>query len=286
MAPSSAARSGGSSPRVRGKLPFGIHIRDGRRLIPARAGKTPRPRPPPCSPRAHPRACGENPVCAVISTSCRGSSPRVRGKHTGRMSTSHATGLIPARAGKTRQRMGQWEGPRAHPRACGENRSTITARRRKLGSSPRVRGKRVGIVESAADFGLIPARAGKTPLPCPSRSGTWAHPRACGENSYTDLTAPTTAGSSPRVRGKLIEVERSTGDIGLIPARAGKTRRPGGRRSGVSAHPRACGENDVRRANGQEAVGSSPRVRGKLHAYRPDTTACRLIPARAGKTSG
>ena len=173
---------------------------------------------------------------------------------------------------------------RAHPRACGENGRGPCGLGARRGSSPRVRGKLPFGIHIRDGRRLIPARAGKTPLPCPSRSGTWAHPRACGENSYTDLTAPTTAGSSPRVRGKLIEVERSTGDIGLIPARAGKTRRPGGRRSGVSAHPRACGENFTLTVQTRRPVGSSPRVRGKHQARNHVLERAGLIPARAGKT--
>ena len=60
MAPSSAARSGGSSPRVRGKQAAFEVARGDRGLIPACAGKT---RPMPgrrCSGWAHPRVCGEN----------------------------------------------------------------------------------------------------------------------------------------------------------------------------------------------------------------------------------
>ena len=65
---SQADREGGSSPRVRGKL---LLLRWGprsRRLIPARAGKTPMTPRPPCTGPAHPRACGENQYsCAALS---------------------------------------------------------------------------------------------------------------------------------------------------------------------------------------------------------------------------
>ena len=92
------------------------------------------------------------------------------------------------------------------------------------GSSPRVRGKPRRAHGRRAGGRLIPACAGKTrPVPARQVRGR-AHPRVCGENSLAAQDSERAWGSSPRVRGKLIEVERSTGDIGLIPACAGKTR--------------------------------------------------------------
>ena len=91
-------------------------------------------------------------------------------------------------------------------------------------------------------------------------------------------------GSSPRGRGKQgppYEVRRG---VGLIPARAGKTRLQ--RRSYVwrGAHPRAGGENLCVCGGVVGDPGSSPRGRGK----RPESPArwplAGLIPARAGKT--
>ena len=74
----------GSSPRMRGKHPLnGFHPRCGR-LIPAHAGKTA------ASPLdcvrfpAHPRACGENRGPFAVWVYAWGSSPRMRGKRSGR----------------------------------------------------------------------------------------------------------------------------------------------------------------------------------------------------------
>ena len=53
-------RGVGSSPRVRGKLGVGVVAGLLRRLIPACAGKTPRPRHSKIRLWAHPRVCGEN----------------------------------------------------------------------------------------------------------------------------------------------------------------------------------------------------------------------------------
>ena len=132
--------------------------------------------------------------------------------------------------------------------------------------------------------GLIPARAGKTGAPARRHQGDWAHPRACGENLLLKAINQFSQGSSPRVRGK----HESVGSLGrvsrLIPARAGKTRRGGGRARCTAAHPRACGENRARLARAPAQVGSSPRVRGKHRRLLALPALRRLIPARAGKT--
>ena len=76
--------------------------------------------------------------------------------------------------------------------------------------------------------GLIPARAGKTKPKLWSASSTGAHPRAGGKNLKHGNQDRPELGSSPRGRGKqgiLVETEKQ---VGLIPARAGKTRDPGG----------------------------------------------------------
>ena len=92
-------------------------------------------------------------------------------------------------------------------------------------------------------------------------------------------------GSSPRVRGKLPRQSGKTFLLGLIPARAGKTRCCA-RGVGVPpAHPRACGENKIAVRPEKSAVGSSPRVRGKRRDGCCGWGSCGLIPARAGKTA-
>ena len=193
--------------------------------------------------------------------------------------------LIPARAGKTPLEHWNHAWGRAHPRACGENAMTSPSPDSLPGSSPRVRGKRAHYNVDVNGTGLIPARAGKTSwmeTPLPQRR---AHPRACGENLTWCSSTWGTGGSSPRVRGKLTVARPPGAAQGLIPARAGKTRRrsqgPGGRR----AHPRACGENAQVYNDILPGGGSSPRVRGKRGRRQGHRRPGGLIPARAGKTS-
>ena len=93
--------SSGSSPRGRGKPSKSQLSPRPRRLIPARAGKTARPRPPTSQARAHPRAGGENDALSGASSSWKGSSPRGRGKRDHAAAPARHDRLIPARAGKT-----------------------------------------------------------------------------------------------------------------------------------------------------------------------------------------
>ena len=254
----------GSSPRVRGKRLASGDLRQVLRLIPACAGKTtarrktrmipgssPRVRgkPPPHarpspSSPAHPRVCGENAVAAGGAHDVPGSSPRVRGKLVGHHPRRARPGLIPACAGKTPRRLLHHPAAPAHPRVCGENPSNPARKPCGGGSSPRVRGKPGG-------------RA-------------W---RACRRG-----------GSSPRVRGKQPARHRHEPVGGLIPACAGKTRGDPHPWTAGPAHPRVCGENDVKKTNDSDFKGSSPRVRGKRTSGPRSPWTRRLIPACAGKT--
>ena len=71
---------------------------------------------------------------------------------------------------------------------------------------------------------------------------------------------------------------------GLIPAHAGKTRRPRRRRGEWTAHPRSRGENLSCGHDDGSFQGSSPLTRGKLPHRGSGRKAGRLIPAHAGKT--
>ena len=73
-----------------------------------------------------------------------------------------AHGLIPAHAGKTAAGPNREGKGSAHPRACGENPVTASHSIPPMGSSPRMRGKRICRLTKSPCQGLIPAHAGKT----------------------------------------------------------------------------------------------------------------------------
>ena len=281
-----------------------------------------------------------------LAARCRfGSPPRVRGKHAQDPRDGVLLRLTPACAGKTASPGPTPPQSSAHPRACGENPHAGDREREGPGSSPRIRGKprrtgvgrpHTGLIPAHAGKqeddlhelqgqGLIPAHAGKTSAASLALMSAWAHPGACGENGLRHDHHAQHEGSSPRVRGKLQELDPGRARRGLIPACAGKTTGGGGPRprGGSSprvrgkpigstgqrslnglipacagktdrlhwttlprrAHPRVCGENAMLRSRGGGPPGSSPRVRGKHGPHGLPARRRRLIPARAGKTA-
>ena len=175
-----------------------------------------------------------------------------------------ASGSSPRGRGKPRLRGSSADPRPAHPRAGGENFENGFDCARRLGSSPRGRGK--------------------PPPMSATCSLTKAHPRAGGENILRSVGGPHAQGSSPRGRGKPELTMEDATALGLIPARAGKTRQATKRALPSRAHPRAGGENaDLEHAH-RRLLGSSPRGRGKLNPRKIQRVRERLIPARAGKT--
>ena len=215
-----------------------------------------------------------------------GSSPRGRGKRGRRRKGQHVRRLIPARAGKTTCLGLRTSATPAHPRAGGENFFSAPSAVLICGSSPRGRGKQLQTARQARRRRLIPARAGKTASQSSSICRVSAHPRAGGENTFEVATLGAPPGSSPRGRGKPVRMAFKAAPGRLIPARAGKTA-PDGLSGPISAaHPRAGGENCYNTNGNKGVTGSSPRGRGKPVTHRGDGAPERLIPARAGKTSG
>ena len=195
------------------------------------------------------------------------------------------SGLIPARAGKTRQRVNRVTFGWAHPRAGGENDLLRAIALTSFGSSPRGRGKLKFSPSLTPTQRLIPARAGKTVVSSVGCWAGWAHPRAGGENPWHARSVICAHGSSPRGRGKRAIARPRDGAPRLIPARAGKTCSRLRQGRSIRAHPRAGGENTSLVIRVLLATGSSPRGRGKPPNLPTHHLTYRLIPARAGKTS-
>ena len=177
------AAPAGSSPRMRGKLGFGFDSFRQRRIIPAHAGQTSRTPTPTPTVSDHPRACGANAAAGRIRTLRRGSSPRMRGKPHQRVMPPAGRRIIPAHAGQTRALARPDQRRTDHPRACGANSSGAFSMIRLIGSSPRMRGKRVGSVPVGILARIIPAHAGQTQSHQRNGKEDADHPRACGANN-------------------------------------------------------------------------------------------------------
>ena len=132
----------GSSPRMRGKPGETRPVQAGSRIIPAHAGQTSAMPREAASSTDHPRACGANAPESIPVWRQLGSSPRMRGKHQFVHRQQSARRIIPAHAGQT---LGPGRSTiifTDHPRACGANVMGASGEACKVGSSPRMRGKR------------------------------------------------------------------------------------------------------------------------------------------------
>ena len=132
-------------------------------------------------------------------------------------------GIIPADAGSTVVLVYRGDPTRDHPRGCGEHHLGGLCLCLNVGSSPRMRGARIGNAEERYCLRIIPADAGSTPMKNLGRSGARDHPRGCGEHYLDRWHDRFDLGSSPRMRGARSSNAPSPPGRGIIPADAGST---------------------------------------------------------------
>ena len=200
------------------------------------------------------------------STSWSGSSPRVQGAGPEGRQVQGLPGVIPAYAGSR-------SASRPRPSTAG-------------GSSPRVRGAVCVGMSAVTDVGIIPARAENSRYHHATKATYGDHPRACGEQQLDGITAKDVEGSSPRVRGAAGTHRLLLREAGIIPARAGSSRRRCMCPRRPWDHPRACGEQLLRLARLSRTLGSSPRVRGAGFLFPCLIVYIGIIPACAGSRRG
>ena len=109
----------GSSPLARGLLSANRLGRPGRGIIPARAGFTPRYRPPDRPHRDHPRSRGVYCSPVGVALAIMGSSPLARGLPAAVSRRPPIRGIIPARAGFTQAAVQRVLRRSDHPRSRG-----------------------------------------------------------------------------------------------------------------------------------------------------------------------
>ena len=191
----------GSSPLARG-----LHPRDERdrvlpRIIPARAGFTRGQAVRRPGLRDHPRSRGVYMIKYHFTVTSMGSSPLARGLHAAQQAPYAPRRIIPARAGFTavcarrRQQRGD------HPRSRGVYRPLTRGSLLIRGSSPLARGLHYSLDRIFMHMRIIPARAGFTYVPWPSRRGHRDHPRSRGVYGRGGACPRPGRGSSPLARG-------------------------------------------------------------------------------------
>ena len=110
-----------------------------------------------------------------------------------------------------------------------------------------MRGKQLVSRVCALSVRITPAHAGKTEGSAIHPGTGRDHPRACGENHQAYRTGWIQPGSPPRMRGKHNPIKQAQKKIRITPAHAGKTGTCCRYRTAKQDHPRACGENNVKR---------------------------------------
>ena len=193
-------------------------------------------------------------------------------------------GIIPADAGNTSTTAILSIPGRDHPRGCGEHLINIAHMSSDRGSSPRMRGTQWGQGVSDLEPGIIPADAGNTQRCTRAQRPCGDHPRGCGEHDWRFLNDIQGQGSSPRMRGTLVELTKPNGLYGIIPADAGNTFRPVMLFASRRDHPRGCGEHTLQFTVTSRFAGSSPRMRGTHVDAGGRQQGHRIIPADAGNT--
>ena len=173
--------SPGSSPRVRGTVIGMSERRLADRFIPACAGNGRRGATGPAIRPVHPRVCGERSERWTSAVTSTGSSPRVRGTGARALQVDDHHRFIPACAGNGCLLAEHHRQAAVHPRVCGERPGTRPQMRRRIGSSPRVRGTGIRSARTRSTARFIPACAGNGDGGDRRRRPSAVHPRVCGE---------------------------------------------------------------------------------------------------------
>ncbi len=111
------------------------------------------------------------------------------------------------------------------------------------------------------------------------------HPRGCGAHSRVKRPTTIAWGSSPRVRGSLLDAVGRLVRLRIIPAGAGLTEIHHRESRASGDHPRGCGAHLSALYCGTIGEGSSPRVRGSPQCESVESATNGIIPAGAGLTS-
>ena len=175
-----ATVSRGSSPLTRGGRATLRTLIASIGLIPAYAGRTPRPLRRGRHAGAHPRLRGADSCLQPHYMPPRGSSPLTRGGQILRDVDNLSAGLIPAYAGRTSVEIPVSRLVGAHPRLRGADPHPGLYDSCGWGSSPLTRGGHREYRQPHAHHGLIPAYAGRTAITSHWQAAPRAHPRLRG----------------------------------------------------------------------------------------------------------
>ena len=132
---------------------------------------------------------------------------------------------------------------RDHPREYGENTFHTCMWLSSWGPSPRIRGESAAGYDTCFRRGTIPANTGRIDGQRACGGVNRDHPREYGENRFHIDDSTAEWGPSPRIRGELLLLSKSTRSLGTIPANTGRIKCPRWPLESSADHPREYGEN-------------------------------------------
>ena len=152
-----------------------------------------------------------------------GSPPLVRERLVSSYCLLYASGITPARAGKTLLPSACTAVGQDHPRSCGKDDGYWHVNPSLSGSPPLVRERPPRPMKGAVALRITPARAGKTLGKYSISTEYEDHPRSCGKDTISELSICSVSGSPPLVRERRNYTLPTATSSGITPARAGKT---------------------------------------------------------------
>ena len=108
----------------------------------------------------HPHACGDKYYPSLNYSILQGSSPRVWGQDLSSKANYRISGIIPTRVGTSVFFTFLSVRRQDHPHACGDKLYQVGCFNRGRGSSPRVWGQVVILLQFSNDLRIIPTRVG------------------------------------------------------------------------------------------------------------------------------
>ena len=211
------------------------------RIIPARAGFTAPVKQNPGNGGDHPRSRGVYAEDVGAPEIIGRSSPLARGLRRIQGLAAPDGRIIPARAGFTSSPAAPRRSGPDHPRS----RGVYLRMKRQLGpesgSSPLARGLLPSHIRETNQAGIIPARAGFTSSASDHPARSRDHPRSRGVYARCPACDTQWEGSSPLARGLQDPPRPRAAVLGIIPARAGFTKRITESSPSLTDHPRSRG---------------------------------------------
>ena len=211
-----------------------------------------------------------------------GSSPRVWGQETSVKVCPSNTGIIPTRMGTSYKTSVRRQDKKDHPHAYGDKRICTRFIDRFGGSSPRVWGQEDMQAIMATPKRIIPTRMGTRESPTSRRGRHEDHPHAYGDKTAMSMELYQPQGSSPRVWGQVLEMQKRGYTVGIIPTRMGTSINFVRYFWLFKDHPHAYGDKPVCKQTRHTRRGSSPRVWGQGIQHSNYAVIVRIIPTRMG----